>query len=217
MSSFFPNGSQFAVSTAKAAAIAVTAITNADPAVASASSPPADGSIGVITSGWSNLSGRPARVDNPTANTFQLEGFDTTDVGRYPAGEGAGTFQVFSGFVSITQVREVTSEGGDQNYFTFNYVDDKSGRERRKPTTKSAQGFTLLLDWDPNLPWYQTLIDLDEKRDQVVLRVTLPNGDILFYYGYIAFAKEPSMTSNENMTVSANFSMDSDTTRYPAV
>lgn len=217
MSSFFPNGSQFAVATAKAAVLPVTAVTNANPAVATTSAtPPVIGSLGVLTSGWNDINGRAFRTGTVAGQTFQLEDVDTTNTTSHPAGEGVGTFQVFSNFVTLSQIREVASDGGDQNWFTFDYVDDKSGRERRKPTTKAAQGFTLTLDWDPNLAWYDTLIDLDAKREQVMLRVTLPNGDILLYYGYLSFNKEPSMTSNENMTVTASFSLDADTTRYGA-
>lgn len=217
MSSRFINGALYAVSTQLAAAIAFSAISNASPAVASTPTPPADGSIVVLNSGWPNLTDSVARSAGQVAATsFQLEGVDTTNLALYPAGEGAGSFRVASDFVGLSQVRDVTVEGGDQNFFQYQYVEDQGGRQRQKPTFKSAMTTNILMDYDPDLAWYMALIELDRQREPVVLRETLPSGDVIYYYGYLSFNKVPTKTINENMTVQATFSLLADPIRYPA-
>lgn len=217
MSSFFINGAKYALSRAVGAAVAVTAVTNANPAVASAATLPAAGDIVIFNSNWSELLGGVAtKVGTSGSGTFELLEIDTTNTQRYPAGEGIGAYQVASDFVSLTQIRDFTSDGGEQNYFNYQYVDDPSSRERRKPTNKSAMGYTLILDYDPNLPWYDSCIELDRKQEKVVLREILPTGDTILYYGYMSFRKVPSKVVNENMTVQLTFSLDSDPIRIPA-
>jgi hypothetical protein len=216
MSSRFINGAKYAVSTSLGAAVAITALTNAEPAVATTATPPADGAVVLLASGWTELNESVVRADAPGANAFTLEGIDTADIVRFPAGEGIGAYRTVGGFVSLSQVRDVATEGGEQNYFTYQYVEDQGGRQRQKPTFKSPMTTTITLDYDPNLPWYDTLRDLDRLKGVVVLRETLPNGDVIFYVGSIAFNGVPSKTINENMTVVASFSLQAEPIRYAA-
>ena len=210
MASRFINGATFAISTAMSAAVAATALTNAAPAVVTPA--PADGAIVVLTSGW------------PTINdsvfvagaTGELLGSDTTDLTEYPAGEGIGAYRVASDFVGLSQVRDVDMGGGEQQYFQYQYVEDRSGRQRQKPTFKNAMAMTIMLDYDPNLPWFDALKAADRAREPVVLRERLPGGDTIYYYGLLSFNDVPTKGLNENMQVAATFSLQSDPIRYPA-
>lgn len=217
MSSQFINGAQYAVSTSLAAAVAISAISNANPGVASAATTPTAGNIVVLKSGWTNLNETVARVGTVVpATSFQIEDVNTTDTARYPAAEGAGTYEIAGSFVSLTQVRNVELDGGEQQFFNFQYVEDSGGRERRKPTSKSATGMKMTLDHDPDLAWYDALVELDRLREPVVLREILPNGDTIYYYGYVSFNKVPTKNINENMTNVATFSLMCDPIRYAA-
>lgn len=216
MSSMMPNGAKYAVATNVALAVAITAITNANPAVASSGTLPALNDIVFLTSGWSELNGSVARVKSPSAGTFQLEGIDTTDTVRYPAGEGAGTYQIVSSFVGISKVRDIQMSGGEQQFFQYQYVDDPSGRQLQAPTFKSAQTMTMLVDYDPTLPAFNAMVTLDRKRSVAVLRETLPNGDVIYYVGWFSFNKVPSKTLNEFMTNQLTFSLTAEPLRYPA-
>lgn len=214
MSSIFINGAQYAVSTTLGTAIAVSAISNANPAVATASAPPADGSLVVIKSGWPELNETIARTAEADAASFVLGGVNTSSTTRFPVGEGVGSVQIASGFVSLSQVRDVTMSGGEQQYYQWQYVEDRSSRQRQKPTYKNAMSLAVVMDYDPSLPWYETLIDLDGIKDPVVLRELLPNGSTIYYYAYPSFNKVPTKTVNENVTVTATFSLISDPMRY---
>ena len=215
MGSRFINGAQFAVSQALGAAVPITAVSNANPGVASATTPAANGAIVVLSSGWPEIQDTVARAAGQVAGvSFQLEGVNTVSTVRFPVGEGAGTYKVASSFVSLSQVRDIQSSGGEQAFFNYKYVEDVSSRERQKPTSKSALSNTYVLDYDPDLPWYAALIELDRLKEPVVLRETLPNGNVIYYYGYLSFNAVPTKTPDENMTVSLTFSMQASPIRY---
>lgn len=216
MSSIFINGSKFGLSTTMGAQIEVTGISNAAPPVLSSATQPADDSIVVLGSGWSALDNAVGRTAGATSTGFELKGFDTTDTKRFPAGEGAGYVQVASDFVSLTQIRDVQMSGGEQQFYQYQYVEDENGRQLQKPTFKNAIVLTIPMDYDPKKAWYNALIEADRKGEPVVLRCTLPNGSEILYYGYISFNKVPTGAVNENMQVTATFSMLSDPVRYDA-
>ncbi|KGK92249.1 hypothetical protein NB04_27650, partial [Pseudomonas syringae pv. tomato] len=93
-----PNGATLQIASAYGAAIPVTALSNANPTVATAAAHGlSDGDIIAVTSGWTRLNDRAARVDNSLSGTFELEKINTVNVQPYPAGSGAGS------------VREVTA------------------------------------------------------------------------------------------------------------
>jgi hypothetical protein len=212
----FPNGTVFSVSTALAAAIALTAITNANPAVATAAAPPADGAIGIVTSGWPGLNQRVARVANADVGSFELEGYDTTNAAKYPTGAGVGTFTPVTTWIPLSQVTNIAKSGGDQQFYQWQYAEDPSGQQQQRPTFKNAKTITLTLDYDPALAWYDALDKADEAKEALVLRAVLPSGDELYYYVYPSFDADPSMNLNQNMGNTATFSLISKFTRYDA-
>ncbi|MGK0571086.1 phage tail protein [Bordetella bronchiseptica] len=214
MSAIFPNGTVFSVSTGLAAALAMTAVTNANPAVASVASPPTDGSILVVKSGWSELNERVVRAENADVGTIELGGINTTSTSRFPAGQGAGQLIPVSTWVDLSQVTNIEKTGGEQQFYQWRYVEDRSSRQRQRPTFKNAKFITLTLDYDPALAWYEALKEADAVKDTVVLRAKLPNGDELYYLVYPSFDADPSMQLDVNMQNTATFSMTSDFTRY---
>jgi len=216
MSSIFINGTRYSMSTALAAAVPITAITNAKPAVASAATPPADKSVLVLKSAWTNLNETIARSANADADSFEIDGVDTTNTVLYPAGAGAGNFQAVTSWVDLDQVRDVVMAGGDQQFFNYQYVEDPTSRQRQKPTFKNAMTMTVSQDYDPDKPWYAALIEADRLREPVVVRGVLPNGSTLFYYAYPSFNKVPVGQVNENLQNTAVFSLIADPIRYEA-
>lgn len=215
MASRFINGARYAFSTALANAVPITGISNANPGVALTATPPTLGSIIVLTSGWALLTDTVQRVGTVVAGTsFALEATNTTNTTMYPTGQGAGSFRTASNFVEFSQIRDLQTSGGEQNFMQYQYLEDLNSRQRQKPTFKSAMSLTFSMDFDPALPWYNAAIAADEQQIPVVLRETLPAGDVIFYYGYISFNKEPTKTMNENMQVTATFSLLSESKRF---
>jgi len=217
MPSLMINGARYAVATQLAAAVAMSAVSKAAPPVALTATPPANGDIVLLSSGWTGINEAVARASGVVAATsFQIEGFDTTDAVRYPAGEGVGGFQIASNFVNLPKIHDIQSAGGEQQFFQRQYVDDPNGKQVQAPTFKSAMSRTYSLDYDPAKPHFNALVELDRKRNVTILRETLPNGDVIYYAGYLSFNKEPTRALNEFMSNVMTFSLTSDSIRYAA-
>lgn len=217
MSKFFINGAKYAVATQLGAAAAITAITNATDAVATSATLPTNGDIVLIKSGWASLTDTVARVSGATGSTFTLEDVDTSDTVDYPAGEGIGAYQKATGFVSFNNVRDIQTNGGEQQFFNYQNVEDKSSRQRQDPTYKNPMSLTFQLLADSTQAWWDALVQLDKKREPTVLREILPGGDVIYYYGIVSFNKIPTRNLNEHQLVEATFSLYGDPIRYAGV
>jgi len=89
MAYYFPEGSKFYFSNTFAAAKTISAITNASPALATSTAHGyVDGDEILLTSGWEDATDTVFRIDQLTADTFELEGLNTTNTNFYPAGSG---------------------------------------------------------------------------------------------------------------------------------
>lgn len=216
MSQTFINGAKYAFSTSLAEAIALLSITNGNPAIAEGVTAPADGSIVILESNWTDLNEQATYTDGAMGGMFDLLQIDTSDTSLYPPGESAGSYRVAGDFVSLSQIRDITQSGGDTNNFTWGYIDDRSPRQRSKPTDQNPLVLTFMMDYDPDLPWDAALQEVSKARQLVVMRERLPTGDVLLYTGYLSYQKSPSRTRNENMTVTAVMSVNSEILRFPA-
>ena len=217
MASYFPNGTILSVSAALVAGGNIESMTNAKPAVATADSSgftASQGDILVLRSNWADANDRVFRASAASGSSVTLEGLDTTNTDRYQTGGGFGSILVVDEWVQLSQVREVSKTGGDQNFFQWQYLEDRSGQQKQRPTFKAAKSMTVTLDYDPALAWYESLDEMDAVGDAVVLRALLPNGAKLFYYVHPSFDADPSLTMNENMANTATFSQISRFTRY---
>lgn len=216
MAAQFPNGTIFSIGTAFGSPVDVSAITNANPGVATATAHGfSDGDILVMSSGWTELDGRIVRADASDTNTFALEGIDTSSVTRFPAGAGVGTAKEVTTWVPLSQITDSASSGGEQQFYQWVYLED--GRQRQRPTFKNARSLQLTLDYDPNLAWHAALLTADLSGDPRPLRAALPNGSFLYWNMYVGFDGEPSMTVNQNMQTVATFSFANPlSTRYNA-
>lgn len=214
----FINGAKYSFSTSLAAAVAISAITNEAEAVASATTTPADGDIVLLKSNWTDLNDVAAYADGVVLNdSFTLAGVDTSDEDYFPEGEETpASYQVAGDFVSLSQIREIAQSGGDTNSFTWGYIDSRSTRQMSKPTDQNPLILTFTMDDDPNLPWGAALDAVSKARQLVVMRERLVTGDVLLYTGYMSYQKSPSRVRNENMTVTATMSINSEILRYPA-
>lgn len=211
------NGAKYAIATALAAPVPITNITNAEPPLALATTTPTLGSIVLLSSGWGELDEAPSRVGTVVAATsFQLEGYDATDVNRFPAGEGLGSYIVASSFINLPKIHDIQKSGGEQNYATRQYVSDPSGKQVQAPTFKAARNRTYLLDYQPDLPHFAALIALDRSQEITILRETLRNGDVIYYAGRVSFDVDPTTALNEFISNSFGFSPTADSIRYPA-
>lgn len=211
------NGAKYAIATLVSAATPVTGMSNANPALALTDDTPLTGDIAVIlAAGWGELDEAPVRVGAVVDGvSFALSGYDTTDLTRFPAGEGAAQFVVASNFINLPKIHDIQKSGGEQNYATRQYYSDSTGKQVQAPTFKSARTRTYMLDYQPDLPHFEALKKLDRSQEITVLRETLRNGDVIYYAGRCSFDTDPTTVLNEFISNAFAFAPTADSIRYP--
>lgn len=215
MSVSLPNGSLVALASGYGSPKTITAITNANPGVATSTAHGfTDGDILEVTSGWSRLTDKIVRVDNSTANTVDLEGIDTTLTSIYPAAGGAGSAREITGWTQLAQITGSTSSGGEQQFLDYQFLEADSAK--RIPTFKSPAQVTFTVADDPTLPGYILAKAANDDRLPRAVRITLANGAILLYNAYISLSTIPSLTVNELMSVEVTLSLLAEPVRYAA-
>jgi len=208
-----PDGATVSMQTAVGTSKTVTAVTNASTAVATSTAHGlSNGALVAVTSGWSRLNNRVLRVANVTANTFDLEGFDSSNLSLFPAGSGIGSVLPITTFTQITQILEFTTSGGEQQFTTFSFLEQDY--ETQEPTVTSAQSLSIGIGDDPALAGYIALKTAGEQRAVRALRMTLPDGSFILYYGTVSFNETPTVTKGEVMQVTATVSLKARPVRY---
>ncbi|MBV1814526.1 phage tail protein [Pseudomonas viridiflava] len=211
-----PNGATLQIASAYGAAIPVTALSNANPTVATAAAHGlSDGDIIAVTSGWTRLNDRAARVANSLTGTFALERINTLNTQPYPSGSGAGSVREVTAFVEISQITDVATSGGDQQFLTFGFLADDD--DRQLPTTKNPISMAVTVADDPDLPYVAVVEAADEDKVARVLRLNLPNGDSILYNAYVTITSTPALARNNLMTRVITISLAGRPTRYSAV
>lgn len=207
-----PNGVTLAVASAVAAAVTVTAVTNASEAVVTATNTFANGDYVLFSSGWSRANNRVFRIKTVSGTGFTLEGFDTSSTVLYPSGSGTGSVFKVTTWTQITQLLTLTSSGGDPQYTTFSFLEQDF--DTQIPTTTSAQSLAMEIADDPTLAGYIALRTVATTRANTPLRATLPAGGFILYSGIFAFDETPSLTKGNIMAVKAGVALQGRPVRY---
>lgn len=210
-----PDGSTVFLATGYGANKPISAISNANPGVASSTAHGlANGAFFELKTGWQKISERIWKAANITANALDIAGADTTDVTRFPSGTSAGSLREITAWTQIPQILDFQTSGGDQQFWTGSFLEDDF--ERQLPTVTSAQSISIGIGDDPSLPGYQALKVAGEKREIRALRVNLPDSSVILYNGYVSFNETPTLTKGQVMQVTASFSLQGRPVRYGA-
>lgn len=210
-----PNGATLEIASTYGTPIPITALSNANPAVATAAAHGlADGDIIAIASGWTRLNDRAARVADSLTGSFALENINTTNVQPYPAGSGIGSVREVTGFIEIPQITDLNSSGGDQQFLTFGFLADDD--DRQIPTTKNPISMAVTVADDPELPYVSVVEAADEDKQTRVLRLNLPGGSSIVYNCYVSITSTPALGRNNLMTRVITLSLAGRPTRYAA-
>lgn len=193
----FPEGSKFYFSNTFAAAKTLSAMTNANPTVATST---AHGYITndelMLESGWEDATDTVFKATQLTVDTFNLLGLDTTDTVFYVPGGGANsTTKKISGWAEIPQVLTIASSGGDPRYATINPLSRRSGIN--VPTGFNPTSITLTLGHDPANATYITMLGISRKLSPVAFKMVLGGGSTTYGYGYMAVSEMPTLNTNQ--------------------
>ena len=209
-----PNGVILALATTYAAADTVSALTNANPGVATTSSAHGitTGNYLEVTSGWARLNQRIVRASAAAGSSVTYEGIDTSSTSVYPAGSGTGSVREITAWTQISQVLDLTTSGGDMQFATYSFLEQDF--ESQIPTQASPMSINITIADDASLAGYTALKAAGISRALTGLRATLPSGSVIVYNGYVSFNETPTMTKNQVMGVRATFSLMNTPTRY---
>lgn len=213
MSLRLPDGAILLIATAYEAAKNMAAVSNADPAVATvAANGYSNGDLLEFISGWNELNGTVRRVADVAAGAFDIDGLDTTNVAKFPAGAGAGTVRKITTFQQIQQVVGMTTSGGEQQYATVKLLEENF--ERQLPTFFSAQSLEMQVADDPTLPGYIEAKKASDAGTPRAVKLQLKDGSFLMYVGIVALNETPSLNSGEVMQVTLTVALQGRPVRY---
>jgi len=208
-----PNGTIISLASGYGSALTTTIVTNANPAVVTSTAHGlSNGDYVELTSGWSRINNKIARVANKTTDTFELEGFNTTSTSVYPAGGGLGSVRKITGFTQLSQILTSSSNGGEQQFATFQYLEGDF--QNRIPTIKNAAGLTFTVADDPTLAGYILASTANDDRLPRAVKALLASGAIILYNCYISLNRTPTLTVNEVMASEVTLSMLNEPVRY---
>lgn len=175
-----PTGTTFFVASAYGVAQPTTIVSNASEAVVTCTAHGyANGDIVEITSGWGRLNRRNFRIKSVAANTFVLEGADTTNTTFFPTGSGIGSVRKVNTFTQVQQVLGIQTSGGDPRSVPYKYLE--SDVEFAINDGFASSQMTLEIDADSiNTAGYAALRTLTDVQTDTCLRINSRNGAVAY-------------------------------------
>ncbi len=210
----FPEGSKFYYSNTLASAKSLSAVTNANPAVATSTTHGySDNDEVLVISGWEDLTSSVLRVDQLTTDTFSLLGLDSSDTAFYaPGGAANSTAQKLSGWTEIPQVLGISAQGGDPRFTTVSPLAKRNSFNI--PTGFNPVTTTLQLGHDPSNATYQAMLAISRRLTQVAFKMVLGGGGTTYGYGYMATSEFPRLNQNQVNAVDCVLSFQGRTLSY---
>jgi hypothetical protein len=214
MSYAFPEGAQLLFSQTFAAAKTISAMTNANPAVATSTAHGyADNSEILLASGWEDATDTVFRTAAIDANSFGVRGLNTTNTGFYVAGAGVpATAMLISNWVSIPQVLTIGTSGGDPKFTTISPLARRN--DINVPVGFNATTTNLTLGHDPSNSNYQTMVDISRSLTKVAFKLLLSGGGASYGYGYMNVSEVPQLNKGQANQVAASFTFLGRTISY---
>lgn len=197
-----PEGSSQQFSNTLAAAKTITAITNANPAVATCTAHGyTTGDEIMLSSGWEDATDSVYKIESVDSNSFKILGLDSTNTSFFPTGSGGGSAQKLSAWTAIPQVLTISASGGDARFTDVNPLAKRNGI--RIPTGFNATSVTLSLGFDATTPAYKTMVGISRSLSKVAFKQVLSGGSVQYGYGYMTVSEFPKLNNNSVNTVDA--------------
>lgn len=210
-----PEGSSQQFSNTLAAAKTITAITNANPAVATCTAHGyTTGDEIMLSSGWEDANDSVYKIESVDSNSFKILGLDSTNTSFFPAGSGGGSAQKLSSWTAIPQVLTISASGGDARFTDVNPLAKRNGI--RIPTGFNATSVTLSLGFDATTPAYKTMVGISRSLSKVAFKKVLSGGSVQYGWGYLTVSEFPKLNNNQVNTVDAAMTFLGRTMSYDA-
>ena len=200
-----------AMQSALAAAKTITAVTKANPGVVTSTAHGFSNGDYVFLSvaGMYQLNDKVVRVANQAANTFELEGVDTTLFDTF----SSGTAEKITFGSSITTATNISSSGGN-----FEFIDATTihGNSRAQiPGLPEATTFTMDHIWDVSDSGLLALKTASDNQAKRAFKFTFgTGGKIMTFSGYVGASLLPGGSSQQLVTTPAVITMNGTPTYY---
>lgn len=193
MSLVVADGSLLSIASTYGTSVAMSAITNATEAVATlgAGHSVVVGDFLQINSAWPDLDGKILRAKTVVTNDITLEGFNTVDVAKFPPGGGVGTVLRISAWTNIGQILSIGKEGGGQNYYDYQFMNEL--QSRRIPTTKEPLVLAFKMADDIALAQQGILRAAENSGIPMAVRLIFRNGSRTVANGYWTMSYLPDL------------------------
>ncbi|WP_343591909.1 phage tail tube protein [Paracidovorax wautersii] len=191
------------VETARAAPVAITGISKANPGVVTygGTVDPVNGAYVVLqVEGMSQVSSRVFRVANvnSTDNTFELDGEDTSDYDTFIS----GNFQVLTFGASFRSVQEIQVSGGEPEFADLTTI--HVGIRRRAPVVVSPMSLVMNNLFDVADPGFVECHKAYKARTQRAIRLRFSNGARMAFAAYASAAGVPTGQAQQVVRTNVN-------------
>ncbi len=196
MNFYFPEGMKVYYSETFAAAKVITGVSNANPALAtSVGHGYADGDIILLDSGWEDATNNIVKVDQQSADTFQLLGLNTSDTDWFEAGAGTGNAYKVSDWVEIPGLLTFQTQGGDPRNTQIDLLAKRNSIS--VPTGFNPTTISGTLVWDPADAAQIAMLNITRTLTEVALKLVMSGGAKAYAYGNLALSEVPSFNRNQ--------------------
>jgi len=201
---------QVAMQSVLATGDTITGITKANPGVVTSTGHGIlDGEYVVLTSvGMSQLDQRVVRAANVTANTFELEGVDTTNFDTFTS----GSCQVITFGTTFGTIKSLSGSGGDFSFVDTTTIHDSVATQIPGIASASTYSFDNIWDVaDAGLIAMKAASDTKAKR---AFKFTFSDGQIMVFNGYVGASLLPTGSAQDLVTTSSVVTMYGTPTYY---
>jgi hypothetical protein len=197
-------GVSFFISQTFASAKTLSGVSNANPALAtSVAHGYADTNEVLLVSGWERANNGVFRVDQQSADTFQLLGLNSTNTSLYASGGAANsTTKLVSDWIELPQVLNIATSGGEPRNIEVRPVKSLQGFNLNDGFTPASISFTI--GYDGSLANWATLLDISRSQTLVAYK-RVGNGGSTYGYGQFSMSEQPAESSGAVITATVTF------------
>lgn len=193
-----------AMQSALAAAKTITAITKASPGVASSVAHGYSNGdyVVLMVQGMHQLNGRVARVANVAADTFELEGIDTSAFDTF----SSGTAEEITFGTSITTATTLSASGGD-----FDFIDTTTihgNAKTQMPGLPNPATYQFENIWDVSDAGLVAMKAASDAQAMRAFKFTFgTGGQIMVFTGYVGASLLPGGSAQQMVTTGTVITM----------
>lgn len=187
-----------AVQTVLAAAVALTAITKANPAVASATAHGyANGDVLLLrVNGMTQLDYAVVRVANQATGTFELEGIDSTTFDTFIA--TGSTAQKITFGANASTFQDVSASGGEAADIEIKTI--HTDQDRVIPGNRTPLSFSFGSLWDVSDPALKALKSFDNIKSPCAIMFRFATGDLVYFAAVPSTSLAPGGSAGNAVT-----------------